>query len=78
MIEKAKSESDEKQKAEKQKHDEADDELGRELEDSFPASDPPSMTQPSGKTGAPDHRATKRITSGRRRIRPALAWLEDI
>ena len=33
MIEKAKSEIDEKQKAEKQKHDEADDELGRELED---------------------------------------------
>ena len=59
MIEKAKSEVGEKQKAEKQKHDEADDELGRELEDSFPASDPPSMTQPCGKTGAPDHKGDK-------------------
>ena len=37
MIEKAKSEIDEKQK-----HDDADEELARILEDLFPASDPPS------------------------------------
>jgi hypothetical protein len=30
-------------------------ELERELEESFPASDPPSITQPGVKTGAPDH-----------------------
>ena len=54
MTGKAKSETDDKRK-----HDEADEELERELEDSFPASDPPSMTQPSGKTGAPDHKGDK-------------------
>jgi hypothetical protein len=51
MIEKAKSETDEKRK-----HDEKDEELERELEDSFPASDPPSATQPSVKASAPDHK----------------------
>jgi hypothetical protein len=50
MIGKAKSETDEKRK-----HDEMDDELERELEDTFPASDPPSLTQPS-ESGAPDHK----------------------
>ncbi|HET6377756.1 MAG TPA: hypothetical protein VFG05_05545 [Methylocella sp.] len=30
-------------------------ELERELEESFPASDPPSITQPGIKAGAPDH-----------------------
>jgi hypothetical protein len=53
MIGKAKSETDEKRK-----HDEADEELERELEDSFPASDPPSMTQPS-EAGTPDHKGDK-------------------
>lgn len=48
---------------EKQKHDEKDDELERELEDSFPASDPPSLTQPS-ETGAPDHKGDKAKSSG--------------
>jgi hypothetical protein len=50
MNEKSKSETDEKAK-----HDEKDEELEHELEDTFPASDPPSMTQPSVKTGAPNH-----------------------
>ena len=30
-----------------------DDRLNEELEDSFPASDPPSMTQPKSQAGAP-------------------------
>ncbi len=50
MIEKSKSETDEKAK-----HDEKDEELEHELEDSFPASDPPSMTQPNRTPGSPDH-----------------------
>ena len=54
MIEKAKSKTDEKRK-----HDETDEELERGLEDSFPASDPPSATQPSVKVGAPDHKGDK-------------------
>ncbi|MDB5570911.1 MAG: hypothetical protein JWN93_2094 [Hyphomicrobiales bacterium] len=33
--------------------DEDEDDLTRQLEDSFPASDPPSMTQPKAKAGAP-------------------------
>ncbi len=36
-----------------------DDELEEELEDSFPASDPPSITQPNGAPGAPDHGGKK-------------------
>jgi hypothetical protein len=31
-------------------------ELDRELADTFPASDPPSVTQPGTGTGAPDHK----------------------
>jgi len=38
---------------------EKDRELERELEDSFPASDPPSATQPNVTAGAPDHRGQK-------------------
>jgi hypothetical protein len=38
---------------------EKDDELDQELEDSFPASDPPSMTQPNVTAGAPDHKGKK-------------------
>jgi hypothetical protein len=44
------------QRAEKAEQDE---ELERELEDSFPASDPPSVTQPNVTAGAPDHRGQK-------------------
>jgi hypothetical protein len=50
MIEKAKSETDEKRK-----YDETDEELKRELEDSFPESDQPLATLPS-EAGAPDHK----------------------
>jgi hypothetical protein len=34
--------------------------LDRELADTFPASDPPSVTQPDIKAGAPDHGASSR------------------
>ncbi|MEQ8816462.1 MAG: hypothetical protein RLO51_01110 [Thalassobaculum sp.] len=34
---------------------EQDAELDEELEDSFPASDPPSSSTPGGGSGAPDH-----------------------
>ncbi len=53
MIEKAKSETDKLRT-----HEEADEELDRELENSFPASDAPSATQPS-EVGAPDHKDDK-------------------
>jgi hypothetical protein len=37
-----------------------DRELDRELADSFPASDPPSVTQPSVKSGAPGRKPSSR------------------
>ena len=40
-------------------HEERDNELDRELEDSFPASDPPSMTQPAPKPGGPERKKAK-------------------
>ncbi len=40
-------------KASKISRDDDKDDLTRQLEDSFPASDPPSMTQPRAKAGAP-------------------------
>jgi hypothetical protein len=52
MNKKAKSKT-----TEERKHDATDDELERELEDTFPASDPPSLTQP-GRSGAPDRKAS--------------------
>ncbi len=51
MNQKAKSETDEELK-----RNENDEELEHELEDTFPASDPPSMTQPSVRPGAPNHK----------------------
>jgi hypothetical protein len=53
MIAKAKSDTNKKQQ-----RDETDEALERELEDSFPASDPPSLTQPT-ESGAPDHKREK-------------------
>jgi hypothetical protein len=53
MAGKDKSKNDEKQQ-----RDEKDDELDRELEDTFPASDPPSLTQPS-EPGGPDREGDK-------------------
>jgi hypothetical protein len=54
MAGKDKSKSDEKQK-----HDEKDEELEQELEDTFPASDPPSLTQPS-ESGGPDREGERK------------------
>jgi hypothetical protein len=36
--------------------------LDRELADSFPASDPPSVTQPSIKSGAPERKPSSRTS----------------
>ena len=42
-------------KTDKQRdHHEQQEELHDALEDSFPASDPPAMTQPTHKSGAPE------------------------
>ncbi len=57
MTEKAKSDLNEKQR--RAKKAEEDQELEQELEDSFPASDPPSATQPNVTAGAPDHKGGK-------------------
>lgn len=43
----------------KHQKEELDDELDRELADSFPASDPPSMTQPAPKPGSPERKGSK-------------------
>ncbi|HUZ67611.1 MAG TPA: hypothetical protein VMU56_08105 [Beijerinckiaceae bacterium] len=46
-----KGDAERKQRANETK--EGSDQLSEALEDSFPASDPPSMTQPKTKAGAP-------------------------
>ncbi|HZY14017.1 MAG TPA: hypothetical protein VFE89_14930 [Beijerinckiaceae bacterium] len=49
-----------KQKKE-EKHHEKQEKLHDALEDSFPASDPPAMTQPTHKSGAPkDKKSTEK------------------
>jgi hypothetical protein len=48
-----------KESLSKKEHEELDTELDRELEDSFPASDPPSMTQPAPKPGGPERKRSK-------------------
>jgi hypothetical protein len=48
-----------KESLSKKEHEELDTELDRELEDSFPASDPPSMTQPAPKSGGPERKRSK-------------------
>ena len=48
-----------KESLSKKEHEELDTELDRELEDSFPASDPPSMTQPAPKRGGPERKRSK-------------------
>ena len=58
MAEKAKSKTNEKPKQDPHKTSQ-NEELERELEDSFPASDPPSATQPNVTAGAPDHKGKK-------------------
>jgi hypothetical protein len=54
-----KDKSDRAAKQERAEKDEKDEELELELEDSFPASDPPSTTQPNVTAGAPDHKGQK-------------------
>jgi hypothetical protein len=43
-------------KTKKESHKEHEKLLDRELEESFPASDPPSLTQPTTEMGGPDRR----------------------
>jgi len=50
--------ADPKNKTEQAEHDRDDEMLDEALEDSFPASDPPSMTQPKSKAGAPAGKTT--------------------
>lgn len=58
MTEKAKPKASDKPKQVPDKESQ-DAELEQELEDSFPASDPPSLTQPRATAGAPDHKGRK-------------------
>ena len=63
MTVKAKAKTDKKPKQEnsdKDKQTPLDRELDRELADSFPASDPPSVTQPRVKSGAPERKPSSR------------------
>jgi len=46
-------------KTKKESHKEQEKLLNRELEDSFPASDPPSLTQPTTEMGGPDRKRHK-------------------
>ena len=62
---KTKTKTDKKPKQEnlgKDKQTPLDRELDRELADSFPASDPPSATQPSIKSGAPERKPSSRTS----------------
>lgn len=60
MAETIKSISKEKaKKTKEQTHKEQEELLNCELEDSFPASDPPSLTQPTTEIGSPDHKRPK-------------------
>jgi hypothetical protein len=48
-------------KQKKEEHHEKQEKLNDALEDSFPASDPPAMTQPLHKSGAPkDKKSTEK------------------
>ena len=60
MAETSKSTTKEKAaKTKKESHKEQEKLLNRELEDSFPASDPPSLTQPTTEMGGPDRKRYK-------------------
>jgi hypothetical protein len=61
MTDKDKSDPAAKQRRAEQAEQKAEEdrELEQELEDSFPASDPPSATQPNVTAGAPDHKGEK-------------------
>ncbi|MGB6174798.1 MAG: hypothetical protein WBF43_00305 [Methylocella sp.] len=58
MTPKAKPKTDKKPKERSAKDQQK--QLDRELADSFPASDPPSVTQPSVKSGAPERKPSRR------------------
>jgi hypothetical protein len=53
------SERNQKSRIGKETHKEQEKLLDRELEDSFPASDPPSLTQPTTEMGGPDRKRHK-------------------
>jgi hypothetical protein len=60
MAETSKSTTKEKAgKTKEETHNDQDELLNRELEDSFPASDPPSLTQPTTEMGGPDRKRHK-------------------
>jgi hypothetical protein len=60
MAETSRSATKEKSaKKKKETHKEQERLLNRELEDSFPASDPPSSTQPTTEMGGPDRKRPK-------------------
>jgi hypothetical protein len=55
-------------------HKEQDELLNRELEDTFPASDPPSSTQPTTEIGGPDRQRHKaKPEQARRRSESSVA-----
>jgi hypothetical protein len=65
MAETSKSTTKEKAaKTKKETHKDQEKLLNRELEDSFPASDPPSLTQPTTEMGVRIVSATKRSKAG--------------
>src|ERR1700730_9769246 len=72
MAETSKSTTKEKAaKTKKETHKEQERLLNRELGDSFPASGPPSLTQPTTEMGGPDrkrHRAKKSWSQNRSRL----------
>ena len=60
MAETSKSTTKEKAaKTKEETHDDQDELLNRELEGSFPASDPPSLTQPTTEMGGADRKRHK-------------------
>ena len=60
MAETSKSTTKEKAaKTKNETHKEKEKLLNRELEDSFPASDPPSLTQPTTEMGGPNRKRHK-------------------
>ena len=60
MAETSKSTTKEKAaKTKEEPHNEQDELLNRELEGSFPASDPPSLTQPTTEMGGPGRKRHK-------------------
>lgn len=59
MTETSKSTKEKSAKTEKEARKEQEELLNHELEDSFPASDPPSLTQPTTEIGGPDRKRDK-------------------